>query len=75
MIEEIRVMAQSEGFGSLTHLVRWLITQWKLDVENKWEMEEIEKEKAKASPPVPRPKKRGRPRKKNGPEGLAQVQP
>ena len=73
-IEEIRDMAQVEGFASLTHLVRWLITQWRQEIEKKWELEEIEKEKAKASPPVPRPKKRGRPRKKDGPEDLAQVQ-
>jgi hypothetical protein len=73
-IEEVRDVAQAEGFASLTHLVRWLLTQWKQEVEKKWEMEEIEKEKAKASPSVPPPRKRGRPKKKeNGPDDLGQV--
>jgi hypothetical protein len=63
LIEHARECARIEGFETLTNLTRYLLTQWLQEVENRWELHEIEREKLKASPPVPPPKKRGRPRK------------
>jgi len=63
LIEHARECAKVEGFDNLTNLVRYLVTQWLQEVENRWELHEIEREKLKASPPMPPPRKRGRPRK------------
>jgi hypothetical protein len=63
LIEHARECAKVEGFDSLTNLTRYLLTQWLQEVENRWELHEIEREKLKASPPAPPPRKRGRPKK------------
>jgi hypothetical protein len=65
LIEHARHCAKIEGFDNLTNLTRYLLTQWLQEVENRWELHEIEREKLKASSPVPPPKKRGRPRKQS----------
>jgi hypothetical protein len=63
LIEHARDCAKIEGFDNLTNLTRYLLTKWLQEVENRWELHEIEREKLKASPPLPPPRKKGRPRK------------
>jgi hypothetical protein len=63
LIDHARECAKVEGFDNLTNLTRYLLVQWLQEVENRWELHEIEREKLKASPPASPPRKRGRPRK------------
>jgi hypothetical protein len=67
LIEHARECAKIEGFETLTNLTRYLLTQWLQEIENKWELQEIEREKLRASPSSgPPAKKRGRPSKNPG---------